>query len=238
MRIVEGKHVCRMDAAVVAAWTASYAETTVDLGTGDGRFVRHLATQYPRFGAIGVDLCEANLRTASRAAAANALFAVADALALPEELSRVATRVTINFPWGSLLRGLLSGHAGLLAGLGAIASDRARLEVRLNAGALAETGWTLEAGSARVMAVLRDAGIDVIATSVLDASELRRWPTTWAKRLAFGRDPRAVRIDATLATRTASPQPAASGGAAHSKRRDVLVMHRSSRVRDPSLGAA
>ena len=198
MRTVNGKHVRQMDAAEVAAWAADQRETIVDLGAGDGRFVRHLARQ-PGVGAIGVDLCEANLRIASRAAGGNALFVVADALALPGELSRVATRVTVNFPWGSLLRGLLSGHPGLLAGLGAIGRGGTSLEIRLNAGALAEAGWTLEAGSERVAAVLRDAGIYVGATRILGPADLRRWPTTWAKRLAFGRDPRASRVESTVA---------------------------------------
>ena len=199
MRIVEGKHVRRMDAAEVAAWSAGYRETTVDLGAGDGRFVRRLARQHPERGAIGVDLCEASLRAASRQATGNALFVVADALALPDELARVAARVTVNFPWGSLLGGLLSGHPGLLAGLGRHGSGPVALEITLNAGALSEAGWTLEAGSERVMTVLRDAGATVGATRVLGPGDLRRWPTTWAKRLAFGRDPRAVRIGATLA---------------------------------------
>ena len=198
MRIVNGKHVRQMDEVAVAAWTAGYQETIVDLGTGDGRFVRHLSRQHPEVGAIGVDLCAANLRIASRAAARNALFVVADALALPDELSRVATRVTVNFPWGSLLRGLLTGHPGLLAGLRAVGSGGTTLDIRLNAGALGEAGWTLEAGSERVTAVLRDAGLKVGPTRVLGPADLGRWPTTWAKRLAFGRDPRAVRIDATL----------------------------------------
>ena len=198
MRTVNGKHVRQMDAAEVAAWAADQRETIVDLGAREGRFTSQLATQ-PGVGAIGVDLCEANLRIASRAAGGNALFVVADALALPGELSRVATRVTVNFPWGSLLRGLLSGHPGLLAGLGAIGRGGTSLEIRLNAGALAEAGWTLEAGSERVAAVLRDAGIHVGATRILGPADLRRWPTTWAKRLAFGRDPRASRIEATVA---------------------------------------
>ncbi len=198
MRIVNGKHVRQMDEAAVAAWTAGYQETIVDLGTGDGRFVRHLSGQHPGVGVIGVDVCAANLRIASREVVRNALFVVADALALPDELSRVATHVTVNFPWGSLLRGFLTGHPGLLAGLGAVGSGGATLDIRLNAGALGEAGWTLEAGSERVTLLLRDAGLHVGPTRVLGPADLCRWPTTWAKRLAFGRDPRAIWIDATL----------------------------------------
>lgn len=201
MRIVIGKQVRQMDAAEVAAWTARYDGTTIDLGAGDGRLIRHLARNFPESGAIGVDLCESNFRAASRATAGNALYAVADALALPDELSRVAAHVTINFPWGSLLRGLLAGHPGLMAGIDMVGKDRTTLEIRLNAGALAEAGWTVENGSERIVAVLRDASFEVAATRIIGPVDLRRLPTTWAKRLAFGPDPRAIQINATLAWR-------------------------------------
>ena len=200
MRIVTGKSTRQIDAAEVAAWMAIYREITVDLGAGDGRFVRDLATKHPGFGAIAVDLCEANLKRSSRAGAANALFVVADALALPSALSGVATRVTIHFPWGSLLHGLLGGHRGFLCGLEAMRGGRSTLDIMLNAGALAEAGWALESGGERVAAVLREAGLIVAAPRVLGAAELRRSPTTWGKRLAFGRDPRAIRIEAALSS--------------------------------------
>ena len=199
MRIITGNLVRELAAADMSAWSGRHPETTLDLGTGDGRFVRHLAQKHPNRGAIGVDLCAANLRTASRRPPSNAMFVVADALALPEELTGAATAVTITCPWGSLLRGLLTGHAGLLAGLNLIRRGRTPLQITLNAGALAEAGWALDVGSERVAATLRDAGIDVLATRRLGPADLRTMPATWAKRLAFGRDPRAVRLDASLA---------------------------------------
>jgi 16S rRNA (adenine(1408)-N(1))-methyltransferase len=194
VRVVNGKHICQMDRAEVLAWTGKHRETTVDLGAGDGRFVGDLAKQDPELGAIGVDLVAANLRQASRTAADNALYVVADALALPEELRDVASRVTINFPWGSLLRGLLNGHPDLMAGLAMIGSNGVALEIVVNAGALTEEGWDLEDGGTRIAASLRDAGVNIQNAAPLGPADLRRWPTTWAKRLAFGRDPRAVQI--------------------------------------------
>lgn len=116
MPIVHGKHVRAMDAAEVASWTAGHRETTVDPGAGDGRFVRHLAKERAGSGAIGVDLCAANLGVASAAAAGNALFVVADALALPAELGGVATRVTINFPWGEPAPGIARRPPGPAGG--------------------------------------------------------------------------------------------------------------------------
>jgi 16S rRNA (adenine(1408)-N(1))-methyltransferase len=133
-----------------------------------------------------------NLRKASRRAPANALHVIANALVLPKELDGMASKVTINVPWGSLLAGLLDGEPGLLKGLPAIARPGAPLEVRLNAGALAGAGYTLESGGARVRRALREGGFDAGDLLRLDARDLRRCHTTWAKRLAYGRDPRAV----------------------------------------------
>jgi 16S rRNA (adenine(1408)-N(1))-methyltransferase len=198
MRVVNGKQIRELDAAAVAGWAANYDSITVDLGTGDGRFVRTLARARPEAGVIGVDLCAANLRTGSRALPGNGLLVIADALALPAELSGVASLVTVNFPWGSLLRGLLDGQAGLVAGLSALSKEQAIIEISLNGGALAEVGWALETGAERVGEVLRNAGASIEAIRVIGPDDLRRRSTTWAKRLAFGRDPRAASIEATL----------------------------------------
>ncbi len=198
MRVINGKTTSHMDAAEVAAWMEMHSGITIDLGAGDGRFVRSLAKSRPDRGAIALDLCEANLRAASRTAPANALFVVADALALPDELRGLANRVTVNFPWGSLLRGLIQGEPGLLAGLAALANRQAVIDVVLNGGALAETNWPLEMGAERVVASLRSIGAKVDSPCLVGREDLRDYPTTWAKRLAFGRDPRGVRIVARL----------------------------------------
>jgi len=205
MRVVEGRHVRRRGGAEIATWAAGHDETILDLGTGDGRFVNNLARQRPRTAVVGVDLVAANLRQASRAAPDNARFVVADALALPAELNGLANRIAVNFPWGSLLRGLLDGDSGLLAGLRAVAVRPAALDVRLNAGALAEAGWCLETGAEHMVTVLRDAGLAVGTPRVLRPADLRTLPTTWSKRLAFGRDPRAVAIEATIPASIAGP---------------------------------
>lgn len=199
MRVVVGKRTEQKDAAAIASWVAAYDERIVDLGAGDGRFVRHIARRHPERAAIGVDLEAANLCSASRTATGNASFAVADAVALPDELRGVATEVTILFPWASLLRGLVTGTPGLLTGLGALGNGATPLSMAVNAGALAEAGWSLEEGAARIAAVLRGASITVRTTRSLGQAEIGRWPTTWAKRVAFGRDPRAILIEATLA---------------------------------------
>jgi 16S rRNA (adenine(1408)-N(1))-methyltransferase len=188
MRVVRGKRVDKVDAKAVMAWAAGYPTVAVDLGTGDGRFVRDMARRNPEVGIIGVDLCEANLRDASRNAPTNALYVIADALALPDGLSGLAGYVTVNFPWGSLLRGLLDGDAALLTGLWSVMRVAATLDVRLNAGALREVGWTIKTGVDRVSAALERDGFAIVVVRELPTGRLREVPTSWAKRLAFGRE--------------------------------------------------
>jgi 16S rRNA (adenine(1408)-N(1))-methyltransferase len=200
-----GKRTLDIDADSLADRMAGASTVLVDIGTGDGRYVLHAARASSSRFAIGVDACREQLRAASRTAPRNALFVIAEARALPAELRGLASRVTINFPWGSLLGGLLDGEAGLLGGLAAVMrSDsavnmcRSTLEIRLNGGALAEAGWSLEAGGEQVRRVLAAHGFIAERPAVLDACALRTCPTTWAKRLAFGRDPRAAYIRASI----------------------------------------
>jgi len=189
---IRGKTSAEIDADALTAGVAGYADVLIDVGTGDGRYVLHVARTHPTWFAVGVDASRDNLRKASRKAPPNALYVIANALALPRELGGLASKVTINFPWGSLLTGLLDGEPLLLDGLLTIARPGATLEIKLNGGALAEAGYTLESGGARVRQALYECGFDVDDLVRLDARELRQCPTTWAKRLAYGRDPHAV----------------------------------------------
>lgn len=192
MEIIQGKQTSIIGTAELTAKLSGYARLFIDIGTGDGRFVRHVASARPDCFIIGIDTCRENLCDASRRAPANALFVIANAQALPVELNRLADQVTINFPWGSLLTGLLTPESAVMAHLGAITRPGARLEVRLNAGALAEAGRSLDEGLAQVRAVLSGHGFTAGVHTRLAAGELKACPTTWAKRLAFGRDPRAM----------------------------------------------
>jgi len=194
MEIIRGKMSLEMDAGTLSTSISGCRHVLIDLGTGDGRFVRRQAEQHPAAFVIGVDACRENLRVVSRAKLPNALFVIANAQSLPAGLYGLATQVTINFPWGSLLEGLLQAEHGLMAGLSAVSRPGTLLEVRLNAGALAEAGTSLEKGTALVRDNLLSHGFGLRAPAMLDINNLRNYPTTWSRRLAVGRDPRSVAL--------------------------------------------
>ena len=106
----------------------------LDLGTGDGRAVLARAAASPRDLVIGVDASAAAMAEASRRAdrrrIGNAVFLAAGADALPGSmLAGTADQVTVTFPWGSLLGGVLGKDAGALAGVAAALAPGGGLEV-------------------------------------------------------------------------------------------------------------
>ena len=194
---IYGTQALAIDRAALAERLPIFREVLIDLGTGDGRYVRRIAQVEPTGLAIGIDLCRENLRAVSRRAPTNALYLIADALALPPDLAGLATRIAINFPWGSLLRGLLCADAELYDGLRSIASPGgATRDLNLNGRALAVAGWSLEEGTRRVRANLQRAGWTLEQSAPLDRAALRGCATSWAKRLADGEDARAILLRA------------------------------------------
>lgn len=194
METIQGKTTRQIQRADLVQRTAGYQKVLIDLGTGDGRFAIHTARKEPGWFAVGVDACRENLVALSRTAPQNSLFVIASAQNLPVELHSMADRLTINFPWGSLLTGLLDGDPALMGGLRSAIRPDGDLQVRLNASAMAEAGWALDAGAEQVVQILARAGFRMRPLQQIGSKDLRACATTWARRLAFGRDPRAYVI--------------------------------------------
>jgi 16S rRNA (adenine(1408)-N(1))-methyltransferase len=194
METIRGRKSLDLDCTIWKERIATYNRIVLDLGTGDGRYPRTLAEMNPGHFVIGLDSCRENLREHSQAKLQNLLFVIAPAQDLPHELENLVSHITINFPWGSLLRSLLSADSKLMCGMKAISRPKASLTLRLNGGALAEAGKTLEAGTDRIYYNLLQAGWQIEHPEMMDAGALKKFPSTWAKRLAFGRDPRAMMI--------------------------------------------
>jgi len=191
METIRGRMSCTLDSTELQARLATHQRVILDLGTGDGKFALHHARTFPSHFVIGADSCRENLRELSRTKLTNLLFVIASAQDMPHELNGLASHITINFPWGSLLESLLNDDPCLIHGLESISLVNTTIDIRLNSGALAEAGSNLEIGTKAIYANLLKSGWRVKTLIAMDTTALRKFPSTWAKRLAFGRDPRA-----------------------------------------------
>jgi 16S rRNA (adenine(1408)-N(1))-methyltransferase len=137
-------------------------------------------------------------RSATKGGLPNALFVAAAAERIPPELRGVADELTIAFPWGSLLRGALAldeeAARGITALMGPGATAVATLSIedrdRLGLPSL------VAAGERRALAQRWSRlGLDVCAIRPATVDELKDMPSTWARRLAAGRDRSAWRLE-------------------------------------------
>lgn len=194
METIRGKTTHYLDHDGIRDELKSYSRTLLDLGTGDGRYVRTLAGSHPDWFVVGVDACRENLRAPSRARLPNMLFIISCAQGLPCELEGLFSHITINFPWGSLLDALLACDPGLMHGLASLSRPDGQIEIRLNSGALVEAGTSLESGADIIYKNLDRQGWALQSRTLLMREDLAKFPTTWARRLAHGRDPLAVSL--------------------------------------------
>src|SRR5262245_1276676 len=180
----------------------------VDGGTGDGADVVRAARAEPRRLHVGVDSNADGLREASRRAARkparggapNALFVRAPAEALPDELAGLAAAVTVLLPWGSLLEGVARPVPAIVAGLRGLLAPGGRIVVVLGYDARADSLGLPPLSRERVegefLPCYRDAGL-IPTASPMTVAELRALGTTWASRLAFGKERPFWRIQAS-----------------------------------------
>jgi len=198
MELISGRRAVGISRAELLTRIAPYNRVLLDLGAGDGRYVLDRARREAGCFVIGVDACREHLREPSRRAPHNALFVIANALQLPDELNGIANEITVNFPWGSLLRALLDGDRALLGGIERVSLPAAQLCVRLNISALAEAGVALDHGVELVRRAFDANGFLSQRPRTLGQAELRSLASSWAKRLAYGRDPLALELQAVL----------------------------------------
>ena len=170
----------------------------MDIGTGDGRYVHTLAKNNPEWFVLGLDSCRENLHKYSRRHLPNMLFIIASAQDIPADLNGLVSHITINFPWGSLLESLLNADPMFMHGIENISHSVASVDIRLNSDALEEAGCDLYRGVVQIYNNLLAAGWVVEAPVMLNVGAMRDFPSTWAKRLAFGRDPRAMELKGWL----------------------------------------
>jgi 16S rRNA (adenine(1408)-N(1))-methyltransferase len=147
-----------------------------------------------------VDACAAALRGRSARAArvrqGNVLYVRAAVEDLPPELTGLADRVTVVLPWGSLLVAMAGPSSPVLPRVRGLCQPGARLTVVLGIDHARDRTECLRLGLPAIdLAHLHGplaeayaaAGFERVSARALTATELARWPSTWARRL--GRDP-------------------------------------------------
>jgi hypothetical protein len=147
-------------------------------------------------------MAESSLRAARPAATGgvpNALFVVAAAERPPAELTALAAEVTVTMPWGSLLRGALAldDAAAATAGIASLVAPGGTVTILLSIDP--RDRLDVPAPTAAAVPGLAERwcrhGLTLSAAAPADATAIAATGSSWARRLAAGRDRAAWRIE-------------------------------------------
>jgi 16S rRNA (adenine(1408)-N(1))-methyltransferase len=169
----------------------------LDLGTGDGRAVLAAAAAQPDTLVIGVDASAEAMARSSRRAAPNALFVAAAAERPP--FSGIANTMTVNFPWASLLRGVLGHDETVLAGLARLAAPGASITALVSV--VRRDGVPGLPAPGALAATYARHGLRLLESRPAEPAEIAASASSWAKRLKAG-TARPVTLLKSVATRT------------------------------------
>lgn len=169
----------------------------VDLGCGDGRAVLAAAAAEPGSLVIGIDAAPVAMAESSRRAARstakgglpNALFLAAGAGALDAVLDASADLVTILFPWGSLLNGVIGLDDSIANAIARIVKPGGRMVWFLSItprDGVPGMPCLDDAAVADIAERWRGRGFALCDAHVASADELRATRSSWARRLATG----------------------------------------------------
>jgi 16S rRNA (adenine(1408)-N(1))-methyltransferase len=204
MRILRARKVVEAPPEWRARTNADARPVVIDLGAGDGRYAYECARSDAGSLYIAVDpdaetLADYAFRAArkpARGGVENAVFVVAAVEALPPDLIAIADRVRVNFPWGSLMRGLLEPRPDILVATSSLLKTGGVIEVIMsydpqhdpNAFA-GEPLPPLDAGyvEGTLVPAYESLGLRVTANRRLTQDEALAVPSTWGRRLLHAR---------------------------------------------------
>ena len=135
---------------------------------------------------IGLDanaaaMADSSRRATRRRGLPNALFVVAAAEQPPCPLHGLVDAMTINFPWGSLLRGLLGHHDTVLAGVANLLAPGAEAVVLTSV--VHRDGMPAIPHAAELREAYERHGMTLVDARPAAAAEVHASCSSWAKRL-------------------------------------------------------
>ena len=117
--------------------------------------------------------------------------------ALPEELNGIANQVFINFPWSGLLKGIVLVENDTWSNIKRICKTGAYIDILFGYERTGGIDETEQFGipvlnplyiKETIAPRLAEKGFRVIEMRTVDPGEIRNYPSSWAKKLGYGRD--------------------------------------------------
>jgi len=217
---VLGRKLHAFDSAWLAQMLARYPQVALDIGTGDGRYVLDLARNEPDLLCLGIDPVAEAMETSSRVSSAkrggcpNAIFMRSSLEQLPGPLEGIADRLSVNYPWGSLLAAVARAERRAMAQLRATCKVGATVSIYLNFSVFEDRSYSDRLGLGGALEFLSSgtfveafaaSGFTVVAHRLFEGDPPFR--SAWGRQLVRNSGRRSMHIEA----RACSVTPAVKG---------------------------
>jgi 16S rRNA (adenine(1408)-N(1))-methyltransferase len=205
MIVLQGKKSTSMNKEELYNIIKPFNEILVDIGTGDGTFIYKMAKENQNYFCIGIDSAGDNMSLSSKkivkkpqkGGLKNALFVVSSIEQLPFELNNIASHLYVNFPWGSLLEGVVKGNDDVLSKIALISKNNAFLTITTTYSVYYEETEIIKRGLPKLSfeyfnnelaKEYERHGIKIKNVVLLKCDDLKDYNSQWAKKLAFGKE--------------------------------------------------
>ncbi|MDP8225831.1 MAG: hypothetical protein P9L99_20895 [Candidatus Lernaella stagnicola] len=140
LRCVTPRGLVEFDATELLARAAGYAFVHLDAGTGDAMFPYRLARSAPDTLCLALDPVADNMkkvasrlgRKPARGGVENLVLLIGGLEYWPPALFGLVGRLTINFPWGALLRGVAEARPEIMRPAAALLTPGGEFDILLN----------------------------------------------------------------------------------------------------------
>lgn len=181
----------------------NYKEVIIDLGTGNGKFVLEEALRNPTNFYIGIDPISDNIveyykkKKKKYKAITNFMFVISSIEDINDDLSSIADKVYVNFPWGSLLEGIVKGDHLILSNIRKLMNLSGEVNFTFTYSSIYEAGeisrrelptLSLSYINEELRDKFTDSGLEIIDYGLLDEDYLKNYGTLWSKRIYLVKD--------------------------------------------------
>lgn len=184
---------------------SGYEKVCVDIGTGDGKNIYRKAKQYPNIFFIGIDPVKSGMteiackiiKKPEKGGLNNALLVISTAENMPKELYKIADIITILFPWGILLEGIIKPLDEFLDSIKKVAKHGTEFEFITTYSKSCEDNviknrnlpeLSLDYFNGTYKDILAEHGFMVSKIELHNNEYVKKFDSKWAKQLAFGRN--------------------------------------------------
>lgn len=177
--------------------SSEFAHVVVDLGCGDGRFVYKNALTDPNHLFIGIDpaikQADEYAKKINRHKVKNAAFMSGSFELLPKEVLRLADKLYVTLPWGTLLRAIVRPTPQTVTTLKFLLKPTAELELLFGYNPKLELSQTTRLDlpvmdsnyvASEIVPVFEQNGFKLKEFKTVSGNELKNVESNWGKRIS------------------------------------------------------